>query len=252
MNNQHIKAVIIEDEPLASRMLKDLITSISDNIEIMGIFESVNPNIQTIISLQPDIVFLDIVLKGGKGFDLFDHFEHSELPFEVIFTTAAKKYAIRAMELSAVGYLLKPINLELLRKAIQKATEQLSLKEKGKRYQILKENLQNDHKTLTIPIANSYVFCNLDEILYGKSFGNYTQFHLKSGENHMSNQSLKYYTDLLQGFHFFRVSKSFILNLKNISEVSKGSKWEAIMVDNEKIVISPLVKNEFFKKFIGK
>ncbi len=250
-NNRKLKAVIIEDEEKLGKMLSMQILSGSDDIEISGIFESVRKAIPSIFAHTPDIVFLDIKLKQESGFHLFDYFENQDLPFEVVITTACNEYAIKAMELSAISYLLKPIDSEKLMEAIAKAKKRLATKKNEARYLTLIENLKENNKKIALPIKNGFIVSPVNDILYCKSAGNYTDVHLVSGEKHTINQNLKFYAELLGAFYFFRVNKQFVINFNHIKKFTKGLKWIIEMTDGENIQISELLKDDFLTKFSG-
>ncbi|HHB51728.1 MAG TPA: response regulator transcription factor, partial [Saprospiraceae bacterium] len=243
MENKHIKVIIIEDEKIASNLLNNYLKEIA-HIEVIGIFEGIKIAIPTIISQQPDIVFLDIKLKHENGFHIFDYFKNQNLPFEVIITTAYNEYAIKAIELSAIGYLLKPLDQETLKKTLSKAIKQLNTKKNHQRYQILKSNFQEGNKIIALPKVNGYVFQPLNEILYCKSSNNYTTFQLQSGEKQLIAQNLMHYATILTAFQFFRVNRSYVVNLNHIKELDKGVKWTITMIDGHKIQISRLLRND--------
>ncbi len=250
MNIKHTKVLIIEDEKIAGNLLINYLKPIP-NIDIIGLFDGVKAAIPTILLQRPDIVFLDIKLKKETGFHLFDYFKDQDLPFEVIITTAYNEFAIQAIQLSAIGYLLKPLDQEALKHTLKKAIKQLQTKENHQRYQTLKDNFQKNKKTITLPVTKGYAFYALDDILYCKSSHNYTTFYFRSGSDELISQSLIYYADLLSNFQFFRVNRSYIINLDYVKELYKGPKWIVTMQDGQKIQISRLLRNDFSDKFIG-
>ena len=246
-----MKVIIIEDELLGRKSLLHLLEKVPQEIIVLGAFETVDAAIPMITKEQPDIIFLDIKLPQKNGFYLFEYFKGKELNAQVIITTAYNQYALKALQLSAVDYLLKPIDLHSLIEAINKVKNHLKLQKNEERYLLLKDNLYNNQKTLAIPKQNGLVFIRLDEILYCEADGNYTVFYLNNDESHIVTRQLKYYDKLLIDFNFFRPNRSHLINFHYIRSLNKGKKTFIIMSDGKEILVSNLKKQAFFEGFLG-
>ena len=209
-----MRALIIEDEEKSRLALQNMIERFYSDVEIVGTANSVAKGIEKIRELEPDLVFLDIEFPGENGFTVFDFFPNPS--FDVIFTTAYDGYALKALKMSAIDYLLKPIDLEDLEKAIAKAFEKKNMEASQNRLAILKGNLNNKFQKLALPINEGYSFVEVDDIIRCEAQGNYTQFFV-NGEKILVCRTLKLYHDILEEFNFFRISRSqLILSLIHI------------------------------------
>lgn len=213
------KAIIIDDEPMARELLQGMISEYAPNIEVLALCENLPTGIKAINKHKPDLVFLDIEMPGYSGLDLLDFFNNEEIDFSIIFVTAYSQYAIQAFKLSAVDYLLKPIESDDLIKAI-------SLFEKKKtinNLQVLKNNLHSPAKKIAINTSNTIVFINLSDILFFKAEGAYTNLFLNDERVILASKNLKYFEEILEAYvSFFRCHKSYIVNTTYISEYIKS------------------------------
>lgn len=208
------KAVIIEDEPNAATMLEDMIHDIEPGIEIAEKCGDLPTGVKSIKKNTPDIVFLDIELPVYSGIQLLDFFNPEELTFNIIFTTASNEYAVRAFEMSAVDYLIKPIREEKLRTAIEKV-----FKKQGASISevlpVLKQNfLHESHTKIVVPIFNGFEVINLKEVFYFKAEGSYTRIFFEGNTNMLVSKNLKHFEFILSDINsFVRIHRSFIANI---------------------------------------
>jgi len=213
------KAIIIDDEPMARELLEGMISEYIPNVNVVELCENLPTGIKSINKHKPDLVFLDIEMPGYNGLDLLDFFNSDEINFSIIFVTAYNQYAIQAFKLAAVDYLLKPIESDDLIKAVslfEKMVSSLNL-------QVLKSNLNSQSKKIAISTSNTIAFVNLDEILFFKADGAYTNVFLEGNKVILTSKNLKYYENLLVPYsNFFRCHKSFIVNTNYISEYIKS------------------------------
>jgi len=243
-----IKAVIVDDEKSARDILARLIEEISTEIEIqiIGFASSVQEGFKIINELKPDVVFLDIEMLDGTGFNLLEKFD--EISFQVIFTTAYDQFAIKAFKYSAIDYLLKPINIDELELAIKKVSK--THKGSGVTDKAFLENLLlninqlSTTKRIAINGANIIDYAYVSDILYCTSSLSATELYLQDGRKITSIKSLKEYEDMLNDCDFFRVSRTHLISLKHIKTYKKD-KSEVIMVNNETIEVSRRKKKEF-------
>lgn len=240
-----LKALIVEDEEKSRQTLTKMLEDFCEHVSLKGACGNVNDAIKLIDKNNPDVVFLDIELPGRSGFELLEHYDN--LPFEVIFTTAYNNFAIKAFKLSAIDYILKPINLDELRNALDKVREKQELVRKSQQLKVLKENIQNVFEKISLPTMDGLVFVDLEDIIRCEAQNNYTKFYLKNQENHLVSKTLKNYEDVLTDFKFFRVNRGDIINLKYIKKLQKGRRMQIIMADGSQLILSDSRKEEFLQ-----
>lgn len=229
------KAIIIDDEEMARALLQGMVTEYCPNIEIVDSCKDLPCGVKSIRKNKPDIVFLDIEMPGHSGLELLDFFNENEVNFSIIFVTAYNRYAIQAFKLSAVDYLLKPIETEDLIQAVTMFEKQ---KDK-KNYTVLKDNLSSRSKKIGLNNVSSITFVELDDILFFKADGSYTEVFLKEEKIIVTSKSLKHFENTLSdNSGFYRCHKSYIVNINHISEYVK-SDGGYLKVHQHDIGISP-------------
>jgi two-component system LytT family response regulator len=244
-----IKAVIVDDELKGRETLRTLIQKHCTGIEVLGMAESVASGVLLIRSVTPDLVFLDIEMPGGNGFDLLDKLKDKN--FEIIFTTAYSQYAIKAIRFSALDYLLKPINPEELKDAVSRVSQLLAARTSNRRnVDTLLSNLKesNEPKKLALPNTEGLAFVNLDEIIRCQADANYTGIFLTSGKKILVARTLKDYEELLSEDNFCRVHHAHLINLKHVREYIKGEGGVVLMSDGSRVEVSRRKKNEFIER----
>lgn len=240
-----IKAIIIDDiEHARVTLKKDLATYVHD-IEIIGEANGVVDGARLLKTLQPDIVFLDIQMQDGSGFDLLDILP--EIKFNIIFITASDAHAIKAFRYSAIDYLMKPVDPDELKAAIQKYRS--SHKDENIKYQLLKDNLRNQHKPHTRLALNTQEkihIVNISDIVRCESNGNYTEFYFIGNKKLLVTRTMKDYEDLLAPQGFYRVHQSHLINTNYIKAFVKSDD-ELLMNDQTRIPVSTRRKAEVIK-----
>lgn len=244
MMNKKIKTILIDDEINARENLRYLIENYCPEIEIINEAENVDEAIILIEKLNPDLVFLDIEMPQKNGFELVKHFNN--INFHIIFATAYDSFAIKAFEVSAVDYLLKPIDIDRLKNAVEKVhflTQQQTL---VSNYKALKENIKtNKLKKLSIPYKNDYVLVDLENIFYFEASRMYCTICVNeststSEKNYTYAKKLKHFEETLcENTNFIRVHRSWIVNLKHVISYSK--KEHTLLLRNNKTI--PISKN---------
>lgn len=246
MTNEHqTSAVIIDDMPLARASLKADIEEHCPEISIIGEAESVISGLKLLKDIKPDLVFLDIELQDGLGFDILDIIK--EQTFQVIFTTAQESYALRAFRVSAIDYLLKPIDPELLILAVQKASNaRPQLKEQ---LSILKNELSENAKTRQIVLhtQEKITLVPVDDIIRCESEGNYTKFFLIDGTKHLIAKTLKEYESTLPKSKFIRTHQSHLVNKNQIKEFVKTEGGYLLMKDGSRVSVSVRKRTQVLK-----
>lgn len=249
-----INAVIIDDEEDARFNLKHLLErKFADSIMVLGEANSVKSGLEIIEKTQPDLVFLDIKMRDGTGFDLIQKLEMVD--FEIIFVTAYDKFAIQAMEFSAFAYLMKPINADKLQQSVEQLIEKKNKSKNSvhKRIKILIENYGDTKKVLKLVVSNIEGFdvLSIEDIIRLEGDSNYTHFVLLDGKKVVSTKSLGVYEELLMEFGFFRIHLSTIINLRHVKSYKKSDGGQVKMCDDEILKISRHRKKDFFERFLN-
>ena len=229
-----LKALVIDDEELARRNLKSMLNRFFHDVEIVGTADSVKSGIQVLSEIKTDIVFLDINLTDGSGFNLLDHFENRQ--FHVIFTTAYEDFAIRAFRVNAVDYLLKPISRHALKEAIERVKEKtMAIQPK-----ILKkyETIADQKQKITVYDNSGIRLINISEILRCQASNYYTEIYLISGEKIVTSRTLKAYVETLEAYGFIRIHQSHLINLEKLSRIIKDDGYYAVMDNGDILEIS--------------
>ena len=239
-----LKIILIEDEQKAREALKKMLQILSIDIEIVAETGRVNEAVHLINELNPDLVFLDIKLQEGSGFDILEQIARPD--FKIIFTTAYNEYAIKAFKVSALDYLLKPIDPVELQTALQKAT---GLIDNEKEYQSLLSVFKNNEKDADKKIVlktteNRYIIYQKD-IIRLEADGAYTLFVTKN-QNIIASKNIKYYQDLLDENMFMRCHQSHLVNYKQVKSVYKNDKL--LLSNGDIIPISIRKKPEIIKR----
>lgn len=244
-----IQALIIDDEKPASELLSTLIREFIPDVKILGEAHSVKAGIQMINALQPELVFLDIQMPQGGGFALLRSFD--KLPFSVIFTTAYDQYAIKAIQYSALDYILKPITLKRLQDSVSRFRKKKEQEDQQEAHiYLLPDNLIDLHQQTTkivVPIPKGMRIISISEIAYLKASGVYSEMMLEDGTIQMVSKGLKHFEQLLGPYGLVRVHDSYIVNFQHIDRYMRGRGGEVIMKDGTSIEVSRGRKENFIK-----
>lgn len=237
-----MRAVIIDDMPAARIALKEDLRSYCPEVTLVGEAEGVVSGAKLIKELEPDLVFLDVQMPDGSGFDLLEILPTAD--FKVIFTTASDAFALKAFKFSAIDYLLKPIDPDDLKEAIQRAKTQSSTFE---RLSLLKENMQGSKK-IALNTLEKIQIVKIDAILRCESSVNYTTFYFEDGTKLLVTKTLKEFDKLLSDYTFLRVHQSHLVNTEFIKEFLK-SNGELVMKDGTKVPVSTRKKAVVMEMF---
>jgi two-component system LytT family response regulator len=245
-----MKTLIIEDEQKSREMLAGIIQKNCPSLEIVGLAKNVKEGVELIKSKNPELVFLDISMPDGSGFDLLEQVQGHK--FELIFATASDQHAIRAIKYSACDYLLKPIDIEELKIAVDKA------KQKKAQAPPSMENLQfliqqlkrtdDNYQKITLPTGNAFEIVNLKDIIRCEADTSYTNFFLTDKRKLMVSAGLKHYEELLPEHDFIRVHHHHLINMNHVLRFLKVDGGYAVMSDGTQIEISRRKKDAFLER----
>lgn len=242
-----IKCIIIDDELHGIITLEHQLKKL-ENITILATTQDSTKAKNLIETLQPDLIFLDIEMPNLNGFEVLQQFE--TINFKVIITTAYDQYAIKALKINALDYLLKPIDEAELREAILKfdlkelntTTEQIA--------QIQQFRLEQMQDIIALSMQEGLIFVRIKEIAYLEASGNYTHITLVNGKKHLTSKTLSVFEEVLEDHPiFFRAHKSYMVNLRCIKQYNRKDGGELIMQDEKVILLSRSKKQEFWELF---
>lgn len=244
-----IKTIIIEDEENSRVILTKILEEFFQNIEIIATCKNNLEAKEAIESLKPDLVLSDVELKHESVFTMLQQL--TTIDFEIIFITGYDKYAVQAIKFSALDYLLKPFSKTELANAIQHYEQRHNKKQSMQQFDALFHNLkhfQKDSKKIALPTANGLTIFPLNEIVYCEAEINYTNFFLTSNQKILDTKTLKEYEELLDDYDFFRVHKSFLINLHHVKHFYKGEGGTVTMSNGAVVEVSRRKKDEFLKR----
>ena len=233
-----MKAIIIDDEQRARVSLKHLLAEYCPEVELMAECENLPEGVKAIRKYKPDLVLLDIEMPGHSGLELLDFFNEDEINFSVVFTTAYNEYAIQAFKLSAIDYLLKPIAPDDLTQAIDRVDKHLT---KIESYKLLRENLtSNTYDRIAVPSGNTFIFIKLNEIMYIKGEGSYTDLVLTDNSRHTVSRNLKNFEEIVcVNPNFVRIHKSYIVNIEMLKSMHRGDGGSVELTNGKQLPVSP-------------
>jgi two-component system LytT family response regulator len=244
-----IKTIIVDDEEKSRITLKNMVTKHCPSLVVTEVCDSVANAVQAIEKDPPGLVFLDIEMPFENGFTLFDKIKNPS--FQIIFTTAYGQYAIKAIKYSALDYLLKPVDAEDLKNAVEKCVEkQRSPAERSDEFEMLLSalKLKNKSAKIAVPTFEGLQMINANEIVKCSADESYTHITLTDGTKLVVSRILKEFEDLLSDFNFFRVHNSSLINLAHVKKYVKGDGGYVIMSNDETVEVSRRKKNELLTR----
>lgn len=247
MNN--LKAILIDDEESGLNSLRQKLLQHCPSVQILALCNKPVDGLTAINELHPDLVFLDIEMPLMNGFTLLQQLSFKN--FELIFVTAYDHYAINAIRASALDYLVKPVEIDLLKSAVKKAFEKKE-NEPNKRLELLLENASTQKKKLhkiAIPTFNGINFIKIEDIIYLEASGNYTKFYLTPSRQYIVSKTLKEFEDILPNDTFIRIHNSYLINLDFAEKYIRGDGGQVILSGNITLEVSKRKKNELLKIF---
>ena len=246
-NFEHMmRAVLIDDEEYNLSSLKEKLSKHCPEVSIIATCDNAREGIESIQSLRPDIVFLDIEMPVMNGFVMLQQLTYRD--FALIFVTAYDHYAIKAIRFSAMDYLVKPVEIDDLKAAVARAAEKMDTLTPNKQLELLLENLVTQKKPyhrIAIPTAEGLQFVKVEDILYLEASINYTHIYLQSKIKYIVSRTLKEFEDMLPPDLFIRIHNSHIINKDHIERYIRGDGGQVVMSNGAALDVSKRKKAEF-------
>jgi len=245
-----LKAIIVEDEAASRETLANYLSKYCPDVALVAQAESVKEGLVAINEHHPDIVFLDVEMPYGNGFDLLD--EVKDIDFATVFVTAFSNYAIKALNMSASYYILKPVDIDELIAAVEKIKEEKENDGHSFYSKVLAENLNTANKLehkIVLPQMNGFEVIRVKDVIRIQANDNFSDFHLVDGTKKVICRTLKFYEELLADFDFLRVHKSHLVNLQYVHRYIKGKGGQLVMSDNSEVEVSQNKKKQLLDRF---
>lgn len=248
-SDHKLKAVIVEDEHASREYLINLLAVHFPRISIAAVEDTVQPAVASITKHQPDMVFMDIEIKMGTGFDVLE--QTIGQAFDVLFTTAFDQFAIDAFQYNAIDYLLKPLENDKVIRSVQRSIHKITSQRSNEEVIRLLQYLKRPPARQRIPVNTMYgfEFIEMDDILFAEAEGNYSRLRLKTGKSITITKKLKELEEQLPEPLFIRVHHSYLVNTGCIKKYYKGRGGHVVLDDESSIPVSPSRKDELLKLF---
>ncbi len=245
-----IKAILIDDDSNLRLGMKSLLSRYSPEIEVVGEADSVESGVKLIETIKSDVLFLDIQLGDGTGFDILEKLtqHNGKVSQHVIFITAFEQYAIKAFRFSALDYLLKPVDPEDLKQVTSKLLAAFSKNPENENIEILLENIRKkseDFKRIVLSNSDGMQVIEIKDIIHCSSEDNYTRFHIKNKKPILISKTLKEYEELLSPHGFERIHQSHLINMAFVKSFVKKDGFFAQLIDDSLVPISQRKKDKF-------
>ncbi|WP_299366800.1 LytTR family DNA-binding domain-containing protein [Winogradskyella sp.] len=241
-----LEAILVEDEETSRDILRNYLTKYCPNINIVGEAANVEEALELIRNNVLDVVFLDVEMPYGNAFDLLD--KVGNINFETIFVTAYNHYAIEALNAHASYYLMKPISIDELIKAVDYVTE-IKAKEEALQDQVLVPKTNTVNGKITIPQQDGFEILNTADIMYCKADDNYTEIYLNNNKKKLVSKTLKYIEESLKDANFARVHKSYLVNVNEVVKYIKGKGGSVVLSNGKEIMVSASKKADLLSYF---
>jgi len=245
-----IKTILVDDEPRGLSALQRLLEFNCPDIEIIGLCSSADEAREKIHALKPELVFLDIAMPEKNAFDLLSEIE--PVRFEIIFVTAHDDFMLQAFRFSAVDYLLKPVENNLLVDAVKRATSRIEEKTTSGALETLLYNMRQKEgpqkMKMCITSLKGFQVVNLSDILYCEASSNYTNFHFTNRSLICASKPIHEYEELLDDCNFVRIHKSCVINLEHVKEYLRGEGGTVIMSNGQQLEVSRRKKEAFMSR----
>lgn len=244
-----MNAIIIDDENKARSVLRTLIKEECSEVIVVGEASDLATGVNLIKQYEPDVVFLDIEMPQHSGLEIMEFFNGEPITFQIIFTTAYNQYAIEALKLSAIDYLLKPIDDNELKRAVGRTKTALLQSKVNHRLENIEKAFQQlSLNKLALEIPKGIMFVAHEDIILFEADGVYTKVFLKNGKTELITKTLKYFSDqLAEQSIFYKPHRSYLINLKYMSQLVKKDGYHIVLENNKTIPIARDKKEEFLQ-----
>lgn len=240
-----LKAIIVEDEQVSREILRNYVIKYCPNVELLGEASNINDAHNLVLKYELDLVFLDVEMPFGNAFDFLERVDDRR--FETVFVTAYDHYAIEALNSHASYYLLKPISIDQLIKAVNHVTE-IKERESDLQNKILSPKVAATSGKITIPSQDGFEVLDVNDILFCKADDNYTEIHLENTKKLVS-KTLKYFELALENYDFARIHKSYLVNINAILKYKKGKGGSVVVTNGKEILVSSSKKGTLLSYF---
>lgn len=245
-----VRTILVDDEPSGLNTLRRLLDEYCSGVKVVAECTDADSAKEKIELLEPQLVFLDISLPGKSSFDLLAELE--AINFEIIFVTAHNQYTLQAFRYSAVDYLMKPVDEDLLIDAVKRAVKRISVNAINQNISTLLHNLQKpqprQEMKLCIPSLQGFQVVDLKDILFCEASGSYTGFYFTNEHHVISAKPIFEYEELLADAGFFRIHKSYLVNLLHVKEYLRGEGGSVILSNDKEVEVSRRKKDAFLGK----
>ncbi len=239
-----MKAIIIDDELNSRQALSKMIKEFCQGVEIVAEAENFEQGLDAINTHAPEIVFLDLEMPDSNGLELFSRLKN--IDFDVIITTGHQEYAVKAFKTAALDYLLKPVDLEELENAVDRVFEKRKVNRSSKSFDVFIQNWKNNtDQQIALASAEGLTFLKVKDIIYCKGDGAYTYFFINDGHKITVSKNLKEFEDLLGDKGFYRIHKSFLINLSHMKKYIRGEGGSVVMSNGDSVSVSKRRKESF-------
>ena len=241
-----LNSIIVEDEETSREILRNYLIKYCPNVKVLCEAANLEEALVLIRNNDLDLVFLDVEMPYGNAFDLLD--KVGDIDFETVFVTAYSHYAMEALNAHASYYLMKPISIDELIKAVDYVTE-IKVKEYALQDQVLVPKSNNIDGKITIPQLDGFEILNTSDILYCKADDNYTEIYLNNSKKKLVSKTLKYFEDALSNYTFARVHKSYLVNVNEVVKYVKGKGGSLVLSNGKQVMVSASKKAAFLSYF---
>lgn len=240
-----MNVLLVDDEQKGREILKKLLETCCPEVHIQAMASNADEAYTLIRKHRPEVLFLDIEMPNGNGFYLLEKFD--EISFHVIFTTAYDQYAIQAIKHHAFDYLLKPIDMEELKAAVDKVKKAIPSNKPKNYASLISEYRLQSSARIALPIREGTVYLSISDIIRVESDGSYSTFYMMEGKKYVVSKNLKEYETLLPPAIFFRAHKSHLINMNKVKKYLRTDGYFAEMEDGSVVEIARRKKDEFLQ-----
>ncbi len=241
-----LNAIIVEDEKTSRDILKNYLNKYCPTVNVLGEAENIDEALLLIRNNDLDLVFLDVEMPYGNAFDLLE--KVGDISFETIFVTAYNHYALEALNAHASYYLMKPLSIDELIKAVDYVTE-IRTREDALQDQILVPNTNSVLGKITIPQQDGFEVLNTADIMYCKADDNYTEIYLNNNKKKLVSKTLKHFEEALNDGNFSRIHKSYLVNVNEIVKYVKGKGGSVVLSNGKQLMVSASKKSSLLSFF---